>query len=291
MLSPEILKKIETITIKGRRLVNDVFAGEYETAFKGRGMSFEEVREYFPGDEVRTIDWNVTARMDKPYVKVFREEREQTVMILVDASASNLFGSKTKLKQEAVALIAAILSYAAVKSGDKVGLIMFTDRVEKYVPPKKGGAHIWHVISEILSFKPAHQRTEFTPCFKFFDRVIHRRSVCFVLSDFWADDVVTPLTTAHFKHEVVALMVRDPLEMNVPAAGLMALRDLETGQEAVVDWGSASVRKSFAQVQEKKTAGLLKTLKSYSVDTLLFSPSDDPIEPLLKFFRRREKRA
>jgi len=290
MLSPELLQKIQRIYIKTNFLTNDVFAGEYESAFKGRGMQFESVREYIAGDDIRTIDWNVTARMNHPFVKIFREEREQTVMLLVDGSASEDFGSQKIFKKEIVAEIAAVLAYAAIKSNDKVGLIIFSDRVERFIPPKKGSSHVWHVISEILSFQPKGRTTNMEEALNYFSRVIHRRSICFVISDFLSEGYEQPLKLARFKHDVVALSVVDPLEDNFSAGGIMSFYDLETGEVVSIDMGSPKVRQSFKLARTKETQKRLKTFQSMRVDYLSLWTNRDYIEPLLGFFRMREKR-
>lgn len=290
MLSPEILQKIQRIYIKSRHLANDAFAGEYETAFRGRGMEFEEVREYTPGDDVRAIDWNVTARMNHPFVKVYREEREQTVMLIMDASASENFGSQKILKKDVVAEIAAVLTYAAVKSNDKVGLIMFSDRIEKYIPPKKGRAHVWHVISEILSFKPKGMETNMNEAVNFFTRVANRCSICFVISDFQTHGFERGLQIANFKHDVIAMMVHDPLELAFPRGALMTFKDLETGATQVVDLGSKRSRQLYADHQKEQLDEKIKSFRSMNIDCLSLRADLDYIEPLLKFFRMRERR-
>lgn len=290
MLSPELLQKIQRIYIKSNYLANDVFAGEYESAFKGRGMEFEAVREYVPGDDVRIIDWNVTARMDTPFVKTFREEREQTLMLLVDGSASEDFGSQQRFKREVVAEIAAVLAYAAIKSSDKVGLIIFTDRVERFIPPKKGRGHVWHVISEILSFKPKGKKTDMYEALNYFSRVIHRRSICFVISDFLSSGFEQPMKLVKFKHDVIALSVADPLEDSFSAGGIMSFYDLETGEVVSIDMGSSKVRQSFKIARNKDYQKKVKLFQSMNVDYLSLQTNHDYIKPLLSFFRMREKR-
>lgn len=290
MFSPELLSKIEKIYIKSRYLANDVFAGEYETAFRGRGMEFEEVREYTPGDDIRSIDWNVTARMDKPYIKVFREEREQTLMLLVDASASAHFGSKTRLKKDFIAEISAVLAYAAVKANDKVGLIIFSDQIEKYIPPKKGKAHVWRVISEILSFKPQGKQTKLDEAFTFLNRVLHRKTVCFVVSDFLTQNYEKQMAVAGFKHDLVALMIRDPLESEFDYGGLLTVQDLETGKMKEVDLSSSESRKWFKECTEKKVQAKMRDFRKSRIDPLLININNDYIDVLLKFFRLRDKK-
>ena len=291
MLSPELLKKIEHIFIKSRYLANDVFAGEYETAFRGRGMEFEEVREYLPGDDYRLIDWNVSARMDRPFVKIFREEREQTVVFLVDLSASENFGSVKRLKRDVVAEITAILSFAAVKSNDKVGLLIFSDRIEKYIPPKKGRGHVWHVISEILSHRALGVKSDLPLALGYLSRVLHRRAVCFVISDFLFEGGETPLKVAALKHDVIALMVNDPMEFASREGGLMVFRDLETGEARLVDFGSAVVKRRFEEERRKGMEELEKKSRSGGIDFLTLRSDEDYVKPLLRLFREREKRS
>ncbi|MBI4410947.1 MAG: DUF58 domain-containing protein [Deltaproteobacteria bacterium] len=290
MLSPDLLKKIQHIYIRSNYLANDVFAGEYETAFRGRGMEFEEVREYIPGDDIRTIDWNVSARMDRPYVKVFREEREQTVMLLIDGSASGVFGSKKRLKRDVIAEIAAVLAYAAVKSNDKVGLLVFTDRVECFIPPKKGRGHVWHVISQILSFQPRGRKTDMGVALNYLSRVVHRRSICFVISDFLAEGYETPMQVVRFKNDVIALQIGDPLEEEFAGGGIMSFADLESGEIVSIDMGSEKARQSFCALRDREMREVTKKFRSMKIDHLRLRTNRDYVEPLLEFFRLREKR-
>lgn len=290
MLSPEILQKIQTIYIKSRFMANDVFAGEYETAFRGRGMEFEEVREYMPGDDIRAIDWNVTARMNQPFVKIFREEREQTMMLMVDASASEHFGSGNRRKLDLVTEIAAVLAFAAIKSNDKVGLIIFTDRVEHFIAPKKGRAHVWRVISEILSFQPEGRRTNMEEALVFLSQVIHRRSICFMISDFHAQHYMQRMKIVRQKHDLIALCIQDPLEQALPRGGLITFQDLESGAELVVDLSSTASRQQFAQLQAQRLNRLERAFHEFDIDALFLNAHEDYINTLLKFFRLREKR-
>ena len=210
-------------------------AGEYESAFRGRGMEFEEVREYQPGDDVRTIDWNVTARMGKPYIKLFREERELIVMLLVDISASGQFGTVKKLKKEVAAEVAALLAYTAIRNNDKVGLILFSDHVEKYVPPKKARGHGWRVIQEILSFEPQGRQTDIAQALDYLGRVVRKRCICFLLSDFLASGFEKPLRLSNKRHDVVAVSISDPREFELPKVGFVELEDAETGEDVLLD--------------------------------------------------------
>lgn len=290
MLSSELQKKIQKIYIRSRHLANDAFSGEYESAFRGQGMEFEEVREYTPGDDVRSIDWNVSARMDKPFVKVFREEREQTIMLMVDASASQEFGSKSTLKKEMVAEVAAVLAYAAVKSNDKVGLLIFSDRVEKYIPPKKGRGHVWHVISEILSFKPKGKKTNMNEAVTYLNRILPHKSVCFMISDFLTKDYESNLSVASFRHDMIALMIDDPFEMELPTGGLMSFQDLETGQYRQLDLSQPKIRRFFEAKRKREIQERIYKFRSIKIDALNLRTDQDYIDPLLKFFRLREKR-
>jgi uncharacterized protein (DUF58 family) len=290
VLPPELLQKIQRIYIRSRYLANDVFSGEYESAFRGRGMEFEEVREYTPGDDVRTIDWNVSARIGHPYVKVFREEREQTVMLLVDASASGYFGSRKRTKKEVGTEIAAVLAYAAINSNDKVGLIIFSDQVEKFIPPKKGRSHVWHVISEILSFAPKGKGTNIAVALDYLNKVLHRRSIAFLISDFISENYQRSLRRSHFKHEMVALMVRDPLEQEFPTGGLVTLKDLETGRQICVDLNEAKLSHLFARKQKAESEKKIREIRSMGMDCLEIRSDKDYIDSLLQFFRAREKK-
>ncbi len=290
MISKDLLQKIREIDIKSRFLANEVFAGEYESAFRGRGMEFEEVREYQIGDEIRSIDWNVTARMGTPYVKVFREERELSVVFLVDASASLDFGSRLKFKREVAAEVAALLAYAATRSNDKVGLITFTDHVEKYIPPKKGSAHVWQVIREILSFQPRSTKTNLQGALEFLVRVLPRRSVCFLLSDFIAPDFSKGLGVATRRHDLIAMKISDPLEYEIPSVGWVHLNDAETGEEKWIDTDSVSFQTSFKTLQQDQKEKLQGLLNSLGVDTCFIETHQDYVSPLMKLFKKREAR-
>lgn len=290
MLPPEILKKIKRIQLKTNYLANEIFAGEYESAFRGRGMEFEEVREYQPGDEIRSIDWNVTARSGRPFVKVYREEREMTVMILVDMSASLDFGTRGRLKRESAAEVAAVLAYAAIKSNDKVGLILFTDRVEKFIPAKKGRGHVYRVIQEILTFTPQHPKTQIRVPLEYLIRVMNRRSICFLISDFIDEGYDRALAVAKRRHDMVCIQLFDPAEGSFPKAGWIQWRDPETGELEWVNSSRAGFQKKYRQLSEHILARPQKTFQSMGVDSVLIDQSKDYIQPLLQFFRYREKR-
>jgi uncharacterized protein (DUF58 family) len=293
MIPREILKKVRQIEIRTNREVTDVLGGQYHSVFKGHGMEFEEVREYLPGDEVRSIDWNVTARFGHPFVKKFKEERELTVMLIVDVSASGQFGSVRQTKNELAAELGAVLAFSAIRNNDKVGLIMFTDEIEKYVPPKKGRRHVLRVIREILAFQPQGRGTNLTAALDYLNLVQTRRAVTFVLSDFQVDDeesVRKKLQVASKRHDVVALSLRDPREEEMPAVGLVELRDAETGERALVDTFDRNVREEFAAKARLRLEGLRRLLRSASVDQVEIRCEADYMVPLIRFFRMRERR-
>ena len=293
MIPKEILKKVRQIEIRTNREVTDVLGGQYHSVFKGHGMEFEEVREYLPGDEVRSIDWNVTARFGHPYIKKFKEERELTVMLIVDVSASGQFGSVRQTKNELAAELAAVLAFSAIRNNDKVGLIMFTDQIEKYVPPKKGRRHVLRVIREILAFQPKGRGTNLKAALDYLNHVQTRRAVTFVLSDFQVEDedaVRKKLRVASKRHDVVALSLRDPREEELPAVGLVELRDAETDERALLDTFDRHVREQFAAKSRLRLEGLRRMLRSASVDHVEIRCETDYMLPLIKFFKMRERR-
>lgn len=293
MIPKEVLKKVRQIEIRTNREVTDVLGGQYHSVFKGHGMEFEEVREYMPGDEVRSIDWNVTARFGHPYIKKFKEERELTVMLIVDVSASGQFGSVRQTKNELAAELAAVLAFSAIRNNDKVGLIMFTDQIEKYLSPKKGRGHVLRVIREILAFKPKGRGTNLKAALDYLNHVQSRRAVTFVLSDFQVQDeeaVRKKLRVASKRHDVVALSLRDPREEELPAVGLVELRDAETGERALVDTFDRNVREQFAARSRLRLEALRHLLRSASVDHVEIRCETDYMLPLIKFFKMRERR-
>ena len=253
MLPPELMQQIRRIQIRTNRAINDLLAGQYESVFKGQGMEFKEVREYVPGDDVRQIDWNVTARTGHPHVKVLAEERELTVMLMVDMSGSGRFGSVNRFKNELAAELCAVLAFAAIRNNDKVGLVIFTEDVELYVPPKKGRQHVLRVIREVLFFEPARSGTNIPAALQYLNRVVTRRAVVFLVSDFMAEDYETPLRIAGRRHDLIAVTVTDPREEVLPDAGLIAVRDTETGRELVVDSSDAEVRRQYALAARART--------------------------------------
>ncbi len=290
MIPEEILKKVHLIHIQTKHLVNDIMAGEYESAFRGRGMEFEEVREYQPGDDVRTIDWNVTARMGRPFIKLFREEREMIVMLLVDISASGQFGSASKLKKEVAAEVAALLAYTAIRNNDKVGLILFSDHVEKYVPPKKARGHGWRVIREILSFEPTGKGTDISQALDFLGRIVRKRCVCFLLSDFLASNYERSLRQANKRHDMIALTISDHREKELPRIGFMELEDAETGESLLIDTLDQNLCNNFKLFRQKEDDDRRHLFRSMDLDYVSLSTNVSYIKPLLTLFRRREKR-
>ena len=291
MIPKEILRKVRQIEIRTNREVTDVLGGQYHSVFKGRGMEFEEVREYMPGDEVRAIDWNVTARFGHPYIKKFKEERELTVMLVVDVSASGQFGSGRQSKNELAAELAAVLAFSAIRNNDKVGVILFTDRIEKYIAPKKVRRHVLRVVREILAFQPTGTGTNLAQTFDYLNRVQRRRAVTFVLSDFQDAGFEKKLRLAGKRHDVVALSLRDLREEELPAVGLVELRDAETGAHAVVDTFDRQVRATFAGKAKARLEALRGKFRSASVDHVEIRTDADYMRPLVKFFRMRERRA
>lgn len=289
MLSREQLRAVRKIQIHTSHLVADLFAGQYQSVFKGRGMEFAEVRPYLPGDEVRTIDWNVTARTGFPYVKRYTEERELTVMLLVDASASTRFGSKRQFKQELAAELAAVLAYSAIANNDKVGLVIFTDRVELALPPRKGNRHVLRVIREILNHEAQGKRTDIPAALDHLNRVTRRRCVAFLISDFQAPDLRRPLKVANRRHDLIAVVLEDPRENELPPMGLVALEDPESGATLVVDTSDGRVRDAFRRQREAACAERDRMLRSLDVDAIVVRTDRPYASALLRFFRAREK--
>lgn len=284
----EILKKVRRIEIRTRRLVNDLFSGEYHSSFKGQGMEFDEVREYLPGDDVRQIDWNVTARYGTPFIKKFAEERELTVIILMDISGSKAFGTAGYYKSELAAELTALLAFAAIKNNDKVGMIAFSDRIEKFIPPAKGRHNVLRLIREVLYFQPEGGGTDIAGAIEYFNRVIKKRAVMFLISDFIAKDFRKPLLIARRKHDTIAINVTDPREMSMPNVGLLYTEDAETGRRLWLDTGSEVVRKAYAGAARVRQQELVELFKKLNVDHVVLSTASDYIDPLAKFFRLRD---
>ena len=290
MIPRETLKKIRRIEIRTRRSVNDVFAGRYHSVFKGQGMEFQEVREYVAGDDIRAIDWNVTARTGAPHVKKFTEERELTVMLLVDVSASNRFGSTAQLKRDLAAEIAAVLAFSAIANHDRVGLILFSDRVEKHVPPAKGATHVLRVVSEILNAKPASPKTDLEPALRYLNQVVRRRSVAFLISDFIAPSCEHLLRVTARRHDLVSLVIGDKRESALPAVGLVDFEDAETGRRIVVDTSHAPTRRTLLARQTERRQTLLRQLSRARSDAIELHAGERYDRELVRFFRTREKR-
>ncbi len=290
MLTQELIKKIRKIEITTNRAVNDVVAGQYHSVFKGRGMAFDEVRPYQPGDDIRVIDWNVSARMNDLYVKQFIEERELTVMLLVDASGSQAFGSRGRFKAELAAEISGLLAFSAIKNNDRVGLIIFTDRVERFVPPKKGAKHVLRVVSEVLAFRPEHRGTDIAAGLEFLSRVTKRKSVTFLISDFLTQGYEQALRVAHRRHDLVPLVLHDPLEKHLPDMGIAAFEDAETGEVMLFDTSSKRVRKAVAEQVEQSWEARRHLFKRMKIDSVELSTEKDYVRPLVLFFKRRAAR-
>ncbi len=290
MIPSELAKKVRYIQIYTNKAVNDVLAGEYHSVFKGRGMEFEQVREYMPGDEVRSIDWNVTARMGKPFVKTFREERELSIFFVVDLSASGDFGTVNRLKNEVATELCALLAFSAVKNNDKVGLIVFTDQIELFIPPKKGVAHVLRLIRELLAFAPRQADTNISEALDYLGRVTTKRSVVFLVSDFQGEDYERPMRVLSKRHDLIAVTVADPREVALPNVGLIELEDAETGELVLVDTGSAGVRKRYEQQGAERNAALRELFASMDVEQIEVQTGRDYLRDLVKFFRARESR-
>jgi uncharacterized protein (DUF58 family) len=290
MLPKEIIRKVRRIEIRTKKLVNDVFSGEYHSIFKGRGMEFEEVREYQPGDDIRIIDWNVTARYGYPFVKKFTEERELTVMLLVDASSSGEFGTAQRMKGEIAAELCSVLAFSAIKNNDKVGMIVFTDKIEKYIPPKKGSSHVLRLIREVLYFKPEHQRTDINCALEFLGRIIKRRCVVFLVSDFLSTGFEKMLSIANKRHDVIAIKIVDPREIELPNVGFIELEDTETGEQILIDTKDLGVRKSFQDHATNEKTNLDMTFRSMDLDNIQIVTDRSYVEPLMAFFKARAKR-
>ena len=290
MIPTEIIKKVRHIEIRTRGLVNDLFGGEYHSVFKGRGMSFSEVREYYPGDDVRLIDWNVTARSSLPHVKIFEEERELTVYLIIDISKSGDFGTLDKYKNEIAAEIAAVLGFSAIKNNDKVGLIMFTDKIEKYVPPKKGKSHVLRVVRELLYHKPEDQKTSIQNALDFLLKVTKRRSVVFLISDYIDNGYWKSLKIANRKHDLIGIKISDIAESIMPNLGLLKVHDPETNNEFWIDTGSETERLKFTKDQNDASSIFKKKCDKINFDLIQIRNDRDYVDPLFNYFKGREKR-
>lgn len=287
METNELLKKVRKIEIKTRGLSRNIFAGEYHSAFKGRGMTFSEVREYQYGDDIRNIDWNVTARYNTPYIKVFEEERELTVMLLIDVSGSREFGTLSKLKKNQITEIAAVLAFSAIQNNDKIGVIFFSDKIEKFIPPKKGKTHILHIIRELIDFKPESRQTDIANSLKYLTNAIKKRCTTFVISDFMDDNFEDALKIANNKHDVMALKVFDAREKELPPVGLIKFKDAETGVDTWIDTSDSKVRKHYAQYWRNKEAEHKDIFSKAGVDFGTVRTDDDYVKTLMGLFKRR----
>lgn len=287
MEATELLKKVRRIEIKTRGLTRHIFAGQYHSAFKGRGIAFSEVREYQYGDDVRTIDWNVTARFNHPYVKIFEEERELTVMLLIDVSGSGNFGTTVSFKRDVMTEVAAVLSFSAIYNNDKIGVIFFSDIIEKFIPPKKGKKHILRIIRELLDFKPSSNKTSLSEPLRFLTNAIKKRCIAFIISDFIAPDFEDALIIASSKHDIVALRVYDPLEKAIPDVGLIKVTDNESGREEWIDTSSRNTREAYSQWWNDNTTRITGVFRKCGVDYTELSTGADYVKPLIKLFENR----
>ena len=292
-MSKEILKKVRQIEIRTKNIVNDFFGGDYHSNFKGRGMTFSEVREYVPGDDVRSIDWNVTARTGKPHLKIFEEERELSVLILIDVSSSGVFGSKKNLKIDLGVEIAAMLSFSAIKNNDKVGLALFSDKIEKYIPPKKGKKHVLRLITDIVNhdFENSNKRTSIKTAIDFANKISKRKSVIFLISDFIDDNFWNELKFLNFKHDVIGLQIYDSYERNFPNLGIINIHDSETGENTWIDTTNKKIRDKFQKNSIEKLNSFSKKCKNIGFDLNQISTDDDYIKFLMQFFRSRANRS
>jgi len=290
MIPEELIKKVRQIQIYTSRAVDASFAGQYESVFKGRGMQFDEVREYMPGDDIRTIDWNVTARTGKPYIKRFVEEREMTVIFMVDLSASGEFGTVDKMKNELAAEFTAVLAFAAAKNNDKVGLLIFTDRIELYIPPKKGSSHILRLIRELLAFQMPKRRTDITMAVDYIAKVTRKRSTMFLVSDFLETDFKKPLSLLNKRHDVIAVPVRDRVEITMPGVGLIEFQDAETGEIMLVDTSSRKFRNQYGGKSARRFEELRGMLRSINVDCIPVTTDKPYMHDVMQFFHRRHRR-
>ncbi len=287
----EILRKVRKIEIKTRGLSRQIFSGQYHSVFKGRGMTFSEVREYQYGDDIRNIDWNVTARFNHPYVKVFEEERELTVILLIDVSGSQEFGTRGMYKQDLITEAAAVLSFSAIQNNDKVGVIFFTDRVEKFIPPKKGRSHILRIIRELLDFRPGQRGTHIPEALRFLNNAIKKRSVAFLFSDFLTEGFADALRITQQKHDLIAVRIVDPAEEQLPSIGLVRVRDAETGEARWLDTSSQATRRAHEEWKQSQLATLKEAFTRSGTDLVTIRTDQDYVRPLIDLFKRRESRS
>ena len=289
-ISIELMQKIRAIQIKTSHMVTELMAGEYVSAFKGRGMEFNAVREYTPGDDVRLIDWNVTARMDQPFIKEYIEERELNVMLMVDVSSSGEFGSTEKFKNEISAEVASILAFSAIRNNDKIGLIVFSNKIEYYIPPKKGKAHVWNIIRTILNYQPEGRLTDLNIPLEYLLKIQKRKCIAFLISDFQATNYETNVKLARQKHDLVAISISDPRERNLPKIGLINLRDSESGETLLIDTDNREMTKLLTSYEREKRGKFKKLFRSIGVDTIEIDTDGSLVEPIIRYFKIREKR-
>lgn len=291
METTELLKKVRKVEIKTRGLSNHIFSGEYHSAFKGRGMAFSEVREYQHGDDVRAIDWNVTARFNHPYIKIFEEERELTVMLLVDMSASGEFGTSKQLKKDLVTELCAVIAFSAIQNNDNIGVVFFTDKVEKFIPPKKGRSHILRIIRELINFQPQSTGTNVGAALQHFTNMIKKRSIAFLISDLMSEKFEDALKIANNKHDMIVLRVFDEREAELPNVGLVRLKDAETGRSVLIDSGDVNVRNNYNALWKDREKYLSTLLAKSGVDTVNLRTDKSYVQPLINLFKRRGTRA
>jgi uncharacterized protein (DUF58 family) len=290
MLPREVIRQIRRLQLKARRAVEDLLGGEYRSVFKGSGIAFEEVREYQPGDDIRAIDWNVTARMGHPFIKRFIEERELTLLLAVDCSGSNQFGTRLQQKREVAAELAAVLAFSAISNNDRVGLVQFTDRVERFVPPRKGTRHVLRLIRDVLFYQPEHRGTSLREGLDYLNRVLHRRTIVFLLSDFLDDAFAQSFKRTGRRHDLIAVRITDPREEELPPVGLLELEDAETGARLLLDTGSRQVREAYAVAATARRTALRELCHSAHVDLVEVSTDGGHLDALIRFFRLRERR-
>jgi uncharacterized protein (DUF58 family) len=290
METTELIRKVRKIEIKTRGLSSQIFSGEYHSAFKGRGMAFSEVREYIPGDDIRNIDWNVTARFSHPYVKVFEEEREMTVMLLVDISASGDFGTQKQFKRDLITELCAVLSFSAIQNNDKIGVILFSDRIEKFIPPKKGKSHTLRIIRELINLEPEGKGTDLGMALRYFTNMVKKRSIAFLISDFIGQGYADSLKVSARKHDMVAIRVSDERESTLPDVGLLRVADAESGQERWIDTSSYKVREAYRMNREKQRKATDDLFARSGIDNVSLATGSNYVQPLINLFKRREKR-
>lgn len=289
MDTAELIRKVRQIEIKTRGLTKNIFAGEYHSAFKGKGMTFSDVRAYQPGDDIRTIDWKLTAKYQNPFVKLFTEERELTIILLIDVSASQAFGTQQQIKQQLVAELAAVLSFSAIQNNDKIGVIFFTDKVEKFIPPKKGKSHALKIIRDLIDFKPTNKGTNLAAALNYLNNIIKRRSAAFIISDFLDNTFEKAIKIAGLKHDLVALQVYDPAEQIFPDAGLVRLQDSETGEIVILDSSSRFVKKHLSEMWEIRRKKLKELFTKCNIDYIELKTNESYIKPLMSLFKKHER--